>query len=101
MCIRDRDDKAFTLTVKGTSWRPDENAPEFDSGIPLSADFKWSKATKLPELDTWRDAVDAAQAEAEQDDARRWFEAFRPDPNTIPPAIAKAAPWLHSDNKKA
>ena len=100
-CTLASDDKSFTLTVTGTSWRPDENAPEFDSGIPLTADFKGTKAAKLPDLDKWRKQVESAQAEAEQDEARRWFEAFRQDPDTIPPALAKAAPWLHSDNKKA
>ena len=93
-CTLANDDKAYELTVTGTSWRPDENAPEFDSGIPLTADFKWTNGGKAPDISKWRDAVEATQLEAEQDEARRWFEAFRPDPNTIPPALAAAAPWL-------
>ena len=81
---------AYTLTVAGSTWRPDYDNPTFDSETPVVASFKWTKGGKIPDLEAWRKAVEQAEQEAEQDEARRWFEHYRPDPNTIPRSNAQA-----------
>lgn len=98
---------AQTLTVKATAFHPADGVAGdngFDSTEPRQASFTWEKGGTLPDLDKWRADVAECQRAAEQDMARHWLAAHRPDLDTIPPALLEAAPWLattpNSDNGK-